>query len=289
LLRSTARLTLGEQPQPLPASSAPTSAPAAERAMLPMPAWLLQPQRTEPPAPTSMTYSPFFDAASSGSVLPPPAAPSLFDELYGYAPRAVPTPPPDASATGLSNAAGEYNCFLNSIVQALFHVPCFRKHLLRSILPKQASNLAMQRSIALVQALSDLFEALERGAALRRDARPSPAGAQQAVAPTALRVALAELSGGAGEGALNAMADAAEVLSALFEAFRAVSAANRPGVAPANTSIGRMFGICVREAAHCKAAGCGKITHSIAFDSFFHIVPRCGLPAAQLVLSHAVR
>ena len=280
-------------PLPRPAaSSAPPSAPAAERAVPAMPAYLLPTPRAEPqqplafsspaaplsvpfaallqpPAPMPLPYNPFGDAASSGSVLPP-AAPSIFGTLYGTAPRAA---LPDASAQGLSNATGEYNCFLNSIVQALFHVRCFRDHLLRSRVLPRAANLEQQRSIALVRALGDLVEALEHGAALRRDA--GAAGAQQAVAPTALRLALAELSAAGGEGAMNAMADAAEVLSALYEAFQAVSVANRPGVAPADTSIGRMFGIGVREAAHCNAAGCGKVTHSIAFNSFFHIVPRC--------------
>jgi hypothetical protein len=307
-------------PLPRPAaSSAPPSAPAAERAVPAMPAYLLPTPRAEPQqplafslpatplsvpfaallqpaAPTPLPYNPFGDAASSGSVLPP-AAPSIFDTLYGTAPRAA---LPDASAHGLSNATGEYNCFLNSIVQALFHVRCFREHLLRSRVLPRPSNLEQQRSIALVRALGDLVEALEHGAALRRDA--GAAGAQQAVAPTALRLALAELSAAGGEGAMNAMADAAEVLSALYEAFQAVSVANRPGVAPADTSIGRMFGIGVREAAHCAAAGCGKITHSIAFNSFFHIVPRCATvwrgidaccaalpcPAARLLASHAM-
>jgi hypothetical protein len=314
-------LPLASRPAlPLPrpaASSAPLSAPAAPRATPSMPAYLLPTPRAElqqpfsppaaplsvpyaallqPTAPTPLPYNPFGDAASSGSVLPP-AAPSIFDTLYGTAPRAA---LPDASAHGLSNATGEYNCFLNSIVQALFHVRCFREHLLRSRVLPRPSNLEQQRSIALVRALGDLVEALEHGAALRRDA--GAAGAQQAVAPTALRLALAELSAAGGEGAMNAMADAAEVLSALYEAFQAVSVANRPGVAPADTSIGRMFGIGVREAAHCAAAGCGKITHSIAFNSFFHIVPRCATvwrgidaccaalpcPAARLLASHAM-
>jgi hypothetical protein len=63
-------------------------------------------------------------ASSTASFLPPPPAPSL-----------LPPPPPSAAAqaaaasgaSGLSNATGEYNCLLNSLVQALFRLSCFQK------------------------------------------------------------------------------------------------------------------------------------------------------------------
>jgi len=282
-----------------PKPRAPPPPPPAASAVVPTP--LQMPPRPKPVVPFSLfsmlpappllpatSYPPLPAAAAYGSVLPPSAPPSIFDfiEPATWLRAALPSsPPPDASASGLSNAAGEYNCFLNSIVQALFRVRCFRKHLLNSRLPEQGPSPEVQRSIALVRALRDLFDALERGIALRRDADAAPsAGASHGVvAPTALRQALAALSASGGEGAMNAMADASEVLSALYEAFQSVSAANRSGLPPAETSIGRMFGLALREAAHCRAAGCGKITHSMTFRTFFHIVPRCARRVGWLV------
>ena len=220
-----------------------------------------------PPAPMALP--------GASSILPP--LPSIFPSLNEQMAQVAITPRPDAAGAGLSNAAGEYNCFLNSIVQALFHVHCFRDHLLRSILPSQAPNLAVQRSIALVSALGDLFQALQRGVVLRRtdmDAgAAAPGEAHGAVAPTALRQALAALNAGGGEGAMNTMADAAEVLSALYDAFQSVSSAAASRRALDETPIARMFGFGVREGAVCTAAGCRrKVTHELNFRSFFHIV-----------------
>jgi len=46
-----------------------------------------------------------------------------------------------AAAPGLQNEAGEYNCFLNVVVQCLWHCAAFREGLLR--LPRDA--LAVRR------------------------------------------------------------------------------------------------------------------------------------------------
>jgi hypothetical protein len=257
---------------PQPARAEPVAAPQFSLFAQPpaIPALLESPRAPQPYRPP-----PAATAQHPASMLPPSIFSTLTEEPMA---RAAPTPQPDASSQGLSNAAGEYNCFLNSIVQALFHVLVFRKHMLTSHLPEHVSNLAVQRSIALVRALGDLFGALDRGAALRRhvDTEPGAASgeANGAVAPTSLRQALAALNaGGAGEGAMNAMADAAEVLSALYDAFQAVSAAAKTRRAPEETPIARMFGFGVHEAAHCNAAACRrKVTHELRFRSFFHIV-----------------
>ena len=236
---------------------------------------LMPPPPQEPRAPQAYRPPPPTALPGSSSILPP--MPSLFSSLNEQMAQVAITPRPDASGAGLSNAAGEYNCFLNSIVQALFHVHCFRDHLLNSILPGHAPNLAVQRSIALVSALGDLFQALQRGVVLRRSDAEAGAIAsgepQGAVAPTALRMALAALNAGGGEGAMNTMADAAEVLSALYDAFQSVSSAAATPRAHDETPIARMFGFGVREGAVCTAAGCRrKVTHELSFRSFFHIV-----------------
>ena len=58
-------------------------------------------------------------------------------EAGGVDPGAGPEPlsPPEsagASATGLRNLEGEYNCFLNVVVQSLWHLPAFRAAVERS-------------------------------------------------------------------------------------------------------------------------------------------------------------
>jgi hypothetical protein len=131
-----------------------------------------------------------------------------------------------------------------------------------------------------VSSLQQLFRALSAGASLRRDAASSPAAggaALQVVAPTALRQALAALSPSGGAGAMNAVADAAEVLGSMYDAFQAVSSFFRPGEAATHSPIGRMFGIGVQEAAKC--ARCRKFTHKVQRDTFFHIVSRCASAA----------
>ena len=42
----------------------------------------------------------------------------------------TPSSPAVRGAAGLANATGEYNCFLNVVVQSLWHLPPFRRQLL---------------------------------------------------------------------------------------------------------------------------------------------------------------
>jgi hypothetical protein len=73
------------------------------------------------------------------------------------------------------------------------------------------------------------------------------------------------------------MADAAEVLGSMYDAFQAVSSFFRPGESEAESSIGRMFGIGVHEVVQC--GRCRKFTHQLQYRTFFHIVSRCALRA----------
>jgi alkylhydroperoxidase family enzyme len=95
------------------------------------------------------------------------------------------------------------------------------------------------------------------------------------VAPHALRNALAAMPGA--EAKLNQMADAAEVLDKLYEAFAIVSDAQRSGVAPEDTPVARMFGIRVSEAVRCR---CGVTSHTVdAFNLYFHMAKASALRA----------
>jgi hypothetical protein len=219
-------------------------------------------------------------ASSATSYLPPPPASSL---LPPAPPSAAAQAAAASGASGLSNATGEYNCFLNSLVQALFRLSCFQKHLLQSSLPTDnpPSGRDMSRDLAVVRSLQELFEALSRGAALRRDPSAVAAGAHAVVAPTSLRLALAALSPSGGEAGVNAMADAAEVLSSMYECFLRVSAGYRGegAVSPIQT----MFGIDVAEQVLCRA--CNKATHALRYTTFFHIVHRRAPLAALCVFA----
>jgi hypothetical protein len=183
----------------------------------------------------------------------------------------------------LANAAGEYNCFLNSLVQALFHVRCFREYLLANTVPSAAqlharSGMDVSCSVALVASLQELFSALRAGAMLRRDAS---GGAPGIAAPTALRHALAALSP-SGEGGLHAMADASEVLCHMYDAFAAVSAAARATQCkPEDTPVARMFGMAVAEHVACASRRCGKRTHELTYTQFFHIAHAAALRDAK--------
>jgi hypothetical protein len=252
-------------PLPPPASLPPASAPA---------------RRVPPP------YRPPNLSGAAPSLLP-----AVGDALASQlAHVSLGAPPPDASSssTGLANASGEYNCFLNSLVQALFHVRRFRTHLLNSHVPAFDASPAVMRSIALVSSLKQLFESLHAGASLRREAAPAlsaweahmlgmsgdsaTAASSEAVAPTALRHALAAVST-SGEGEMYAMADAAEVLGTMYEAFQAVSSFYNASLPAAESPISRLFAIGVHEGVQC--AACRVTSHVLRYSTFFHIVSRC--------------
>jgi hypothetical protein len=277
-------------PQPAWAPPASSAVPAGGDVWAPLP--VAQPLVPPPSAPPRRVPPPY---RPPSGLLPPVAPPAASAPLSAFADAdaltasmarlgaSAPPPPPSAAsdAGGLANATGEYNCFLNAIVQALYHVRCFRRHLLDATVPP-ASTPGLEHiapSLAVVCSLQALCQALHDGADLARDA-----GAAGAVAPTALRVALAALPGAGGEGGLHAMADAAEVLGAMYDAFQVVSAAgaaSRGGVVPApqRTRIGRMFGLHVHEAVRCGV--CAAVTHQLQYTAFFHIVHAAALRAAR--------
>ena len=223
------------------------------------------------PAAPAMVPASIFDwpPQSLYSVLPPS---SVLPPLPGSVmpPIAPLQPPVGSDISGLSNAAGEYNCFLNSLVQALYRLRCFRGHLLKSSVPERSPpQRDISRDLAVVRSLQNLFLALEGGARLLRD--PLAAGGSsgnEAVAPTALRLALASLAPGGGEAAVNAMADAAEVLSSMYDCFLRVSSAFR--AASDVSPVQAMFGLEMSEFVFCER--CQLKTHALSFNTFFHLV-----------------
>ena len=63
---------------------------------------------------------------------------------------------------GLSNMSGQYNCFLNVIIQSLWHLPAFRQALLALPLPLPDSSRASSKDAAVVQALHNVFAAFAK-------------------------------------------------------------------------------------------------------------------------------
>ena len=150
---------------------------------------------------------------------------------------------------GLSNMSGQYNCFLNVIIQSLWHLPAFRQALLTLPISLPDSNGASPKDAAVVRALHNVFAAFakhpsaEEQAAVHRAPEAQSASssleadqqqlqqheeaqyaradsdardvARQSVSPDELREALSELEKGQSpiEFELSEMHDAAEVSS----------------------------------------------------------------------------
>ncbi|GFP80104.1 inactive ubiquitin carboxyl-terminal hydrolase 54 [Phtheirospermum japonicum] len=86
----------------------------------------------------------------------------------------------DEYGTGLKNEVGEYNCFLNVIIQSLWHLRRFRDEFLR----RSSTEHLHVGDPCVVCALYDIFISL---GVISKDNRREP------VAPTSLRVALSNL------------------------------------------------------------------------------------------------
>lgn len=109
----------------------------------------------------------------------------------------------DVFGTGLKNAVGEYNCFLNVIIQSLWHLRRFRDEFLRaSVMHSHVGNPCV------ICALYDIFIALSK-------ATEDSQG--EAVSPTSLRIALSNLYPDSNFFQEAQMNDASEVLAVIFE------------------------------------------------------------------------
>jgi hypothetical protein len=193
---------------------------------------------------------------------------------------------PSVDGPGLSNSLGEYNCFLNAVVQSLWHLGrSFRPALALATFPPAAASAPpgspLARDADVARALKALFDHMSQehssmrrsasAAALAAAAKGAGAGAAAApsvaVAPTALRLALAALSPSA-SGA-GAMADAAEALSLLFEAVhRCFAAGGRVGAGA--SPVASCFALSVQESAGC--GRCGRTTHCLSYTTYYHLV-----------------
>ncbi|KAK4427233.1 hypothetical protein Salat_1492200 [Sesamum alatum] len=176
----------------------------------------------------------------------------------------------DAYGTGLKNEVGEYNCFLNVIIQSLWHLRRFRDEFLR----RSSSEHVHVGDPCVICALYDIFTALSMGS---KDNR------REAVAPTSLRVALSNLypdSNFFQEGQMN---DASEVLGVIFDCLHqsftpATHVSDTESVDSSCTGswdctnssciAHSIFGMDIFERMNCY--NCGLESRHLKYTSFFH-------------------
>ncbi|XP_021306691.1 uncharacterized protein LOC8059839 isoform X3 [Sorghum bicolor] len=182
--------------------------------------------------------------------------------------------------TGLKNAAGEYNCFLNVIIQSLWHIRRFRDEFLKtSSLHKHVEDPCA------VCALYGIFIDLSKAAK----------GQGEAVAPTSLRIALSKSYPNSKffqEGQMN---DASEVLGVIFECLHKsyTSRTVYHGKSHDKNSIGSwdcanisciahsLFGMDVYERMNCH--NCKMESRRLKYTSFFHNINASSLRTAKMM------
>ncbi|CAM0871440.1 unnamed protein product [Alopecurus aequalis] len=186
----------------------------------------------------------------------------------------------EVHGAGLKNAAGEYNCFLNVIIQSLWHLKRFRhKFLKTSSLHKHIEDPCA------VCALYDIFVDLSKASE----------GQGEAVAPTSLRIALSKSYPNNKffqEGQMN---DASEVLGVIFECLHKsytsqddshVKSHERNSIGSwdcaSNSCIAHcLFGMDVYERMNCH--NCGLESRRLKYTSFFHNINASSLRTAKMM------
>ncbi|MCL7032655.1 hypothetical protein MKW94_021619 [Papaver nudicaule] len=177
----------------------------------------------------------------------------------------------EVSGTGLKNEAGDYNCFLNVIIQSLWQLKCFREEFLGR---KKSLDVRVGDPCA-VCALYDIFMALSTASADMQT---------EAVAPISLRVALSNLY--PDSDLFQVMNDASEVLAVIFDclhrSFASVSSGNGSDCASKACVAHSLFGMNIFEKMCCNS--CGLESKHLKYTSFFHNINASALRTAKQIL-----
>ncbi|KAK7291674.1 hypothetical protein RIF29_07003 [Crotalaria pallida] len=192
----------------------------------------------------------------------------------GFLPEEITTENVNGAATllgtGLKNEVGEYNCFLNVIIQSLWQIRRFREE----FLGRARSEHDHVGNPCVVCALYEIFTALDLAS---KDSR------REAVAPTSLRIALSNLYPDSNFFQEAQMNDASEVLAVIFDCLhrsftRGSSVSDAESVESnctgswdcANrTCIAHsLFGMDIFEQMNCYH--CGLESRHLKYTSFFH-------------------
>ncbi|CAH9144076.1 unnamed protein product [Cuscuta epithymum] len=190
----------------------------------------------------------------------------------------------DVYGTGLKNEVGEYNCFLNVIIQSLWHLRQFRGEFLRS---SPEHNHVGDPCVTC--SLYDIFTALSLASSSETQ--------KDAIAPNSLRIALSNLypdSNFFQEGQMN---DASEVLGVIFDclhqSFTSVLGACDSESADSSSCLDSwdctnracivhsLFGMDVFERMNCYQ--CGLESRHLKYTSFFHNINASALRTMKVM------
>ncbi|PON86059.1 Zinc finger, C2H [Trema orientale] len=176
----------------------------------------------------------------------------------------------DVFGTGLKNEVGEYNCFLNVIIQSLWHIRRFRDEFLR----RSTSEHVHVGDPCVICALYEIFSALSIASTDTRS---------EAVAPTSLRIALSNLYPDSNFFQEAQMNDASEVLEVIFDCLHRSFTSDSRNSEPesvASSYIGSwdcansacivhsIFGMDIFERMNC--SNCGLESKNLKYTTFFH-------------------
>lgn len=189
-------------------------------------------------------------------------------------------PDKDVYGTGLTNAIGEYNCFLNVIIQSLWHLRRFRDEFLM-----RSSVHAHIGDPCVVCALHDIFVAMNKAT---RDSQ------KEAVTPTRLRIALSNLYPDSNFFQQAQMNDASEVLGVIFDclhkSFTCPSQcdteseeSNHMGTwdCDSTTCIAHnIFGMDIFEQMNCSS--CSMESRHLKYTTFFHNINASALRTMKI-------
>ncbi|KAM1026094.1 hypothetical protein ACFX13_039776 [Malus domestica] len=193
----------------------------------------------------------------------------------------------DIFGTGLKNEVGEYNCFLNVIIQSLWHVRLFRDEYLR----KSTSEHGHVGDPCVVCALYEIFTALSNASADTR---------REAVAPTSLRIALSNLYPESNFFQEAQMNDASEVLVVIFDCLHR---SFTPGSSLSNAEsvesscpgswdcsnnacmVHSIFGMDIFERMNCYY--CGLESRHLKYTSFFHNINASALRTMKVMCTES--
>ncbi|KAL4181493.1 hypothetical protein AMTRI_Chr12g237590 [Amborella trichopoda] len=190
----------------------------------------------------------------------------------------------DVIGTGLQNEVGEYNCFLNVIIQSLWHIRRFRDE----FLGKPSSLHVHVGDPCVVCALHYIFTSMSVASAEMR---------KETVAPTCLRVALSNLYPDSNFFQEAQMNDASEVLAVIFDCLHGSSTSGSTfsdaesegscmgswDCASSTCVAHTLFGMDIYEQMNC--SGCGLESRHLKYTSFFHNINANALRTMKITCS----
>ncbi|XP_049412338.1 uncharacterized protein LOC125875277 [Solanum stenotomum] len=189
----------------------------------------------------------------------------------------------DVYGTGLKNEVGEYNCFLNVIIQSLWHLRQFRDGFLR----RSSSEHDHVGDPCVVCALYDIFTALNTASTEMQ---------REAIAPTSLRIALSNLYPDSNFFQEAQMNDASEVLGVIFDCLHRSFTSTLGGsdaesadssctgswdCSSSACTVHSLFGMDIFERMNCY--NCGLESRHLKYTSFFHNINASALRTMKVM------